>query len=127
MPLRVHSAMTTKELRTRDFEFVVAPGTDGTAKGRLYVDDGVSIEQPRTTEVTMRYERGALSVKGKFGFETGVKASRVRFLGVTMVPTLVVVDFKPVGRGQVSYDGKTQVLDVYVGLDFSKSFTVQFS
>lgn len=124
LPLRAQSAMTTKELRKRDFEFVVAPGMDGTAMGQLYVDDGVSVNQPKTTEVTMSYKQGVLTVKGKFGFVTGVKASRVRFLGVTKAPAQVKVNSKTVGHGQMSYDSKNQVLDVDVGLDFTQDFNV---
>jgi alpha-glucosidase len=127
LPLRAQSAKTTKELRTHDFEFVVAPGTDGTAEGQLYVDDGVSINQPQETQVRMSYKKGLLTVKGEFGFKTGVKASRVRFLGVTGVPTMVEVNSKAVSHGQVSYDGRHQVLDVEVGLDFSMGFEVQIS
>jgi alpha-glucosidase len=119
--------MTTKALRTREFEFVVAPGMDGTAMGQLYVDDGVSVDQPKTTEVTMRYKEGQLTVKGKFGFRTGVKVSRVRFLGITQAPALVKLNSKAVGNSQLSYDGKTQVLDVVVGLDFVQDLSIQIS
>lgn len=127
LPLRAQSAMTTKQLRTHDFEFVVAPGMDGTAQGQLYVDDGVSIIQPKTTEVKMTYKNGIFTVNGKFGFQTGVKASVVRFLGVKKAPTVVMVNFKVVGQGQVSYDAQNQVLDVNVGLNFTQGFTVHIS
>ena len=127
LPLRAQSAMTTKALRTRDFEFVVAPGMDGTAVGQLYVDDGVSVNQPRTTEVTMSYNKGQLTVKGKYGFTTGVKVSRVRFLGVTKAPAQVKSNAKAVGQSQVSYDSMNQVLDVVVGLDFTRDISIQIS
>jgi alpha-glucosidase len=127
LPLRAQSANTTKQLRTRDFEFVVAPGLNGTAQGQLYVDDGVSINQPMTTEVTMSYAKGLFTAKGKFAFKTGVMANRVRFLGVTKAPTQVKVNSKVVGNGQVSYDGVNQVLNVTVALDFTQGFSVQIS
>jgi alpha-glucosidase len=69
LPLRAAGAMTTTELRATDFEFVVAPGANGTASGTLYVDDGVSIEQNQTTRVEMAFAGGKLSVNGSFGFE----------------------------------------------------------
>jgi alpha-glucosidase len=129
LPLRAQSAMTTKVLRTHDFEFVVAPGMDGTATGQLYVDDGVSLNQPAQTEVTMNYKNGLLIVSGQFGYATGVKVSRVRFLGVTNAPVLVMVNYKAIvllGGSQVSYDGANKVLDVTIGLDFTEDFTVLF-
>ena len=106
---------------------MVAPGMDGTATGQLYVDDGVSVNQPSTTEVTMSYNNGQFDVKGTFGFTTGVEVSRVRFLGATKAPALVTVNSKAVESGQISYDGTNQVLDVTVGLDFTQGFNVQIS
>ena len=37
--------MTTKELREKPIELLVALGKDGTASGKLYLDDGVSETQ----------------------------------------------------------------------------------
>ena len=52
LPLRAASAMTMTALRATDFELVVAPALDGTAKGALYLNDGVPIEQKSTTNVS---------------------------------------------------------------------------
>ncbi len=45
LPLRKTGAMMTTELRTKDFEFVVAPDANGTAAGAPSVDNGVSVVQ----------------------------------------------------------------------------------
>ena len=45
---------TTTELRSKDFEFVIAPDAKGTAAGSLYVDDGVSTVQETSTSVEMQ-------------------------------------------------------------------------
>jgi alpha-glucosidase len=127
LPLRVKSAMTTTALRQTDFEFVVAPDTDGKASGRLYVDDGESITPASATVVRMDFEKGMLSVKGEFAFRTGVNAARVRFLGVLSSPTKVLVNGRAVSRGSYVYDGNSKVLDVTVGLAFNGDFSVQFS
>ncbi|KAJ4395256.1 hypothetical protein N0V85_006622, partial [Neurospora sp. IMI 360204] len=37
-------AMTTKEVRQRNFEIIIAPDHNGKAKGRLYLDDGESLD-----------------------------------------------------------------------------------
>ena len=55
LPLRAQSAMTTTEVRKQDFELVVAPGGDGKATGKLYVDDGESVSPSSRTEVWMRF------------------------------------------------------------------------
>ncbi|KAK0455281.1 glycoside hydrolase family 31 protein [Desarmillaria tabescens] len=71
LPLRVQSTMTTTELRAEDFEFVVAPRADGTAAGKLYLDDGLSITPNATTNVDTSFANGKLSVSGSFGFKAG--------------------------------------------------------
>ncbi|PLB33629.1 putative alpha-glucosidase [Aspergillus candidus] len=72
IPVRSSSAMTTTELRKKNFELIIAPGLDGKASGSLYLDDGDSLEQEATLEVEFTYEKGTLHVKGKF--EGDIKA-----------------------------------------------------
>jgi alpha-glucosidase len=81
VPLRTEGAMTTDELRKRDFELVVPVGKDGTAKGRLYIDDGVSLVQKGVTDVEFKYAKGKLTAKGKFGFGGKLKIKKITVLG----------------------------------------------
>ncbi|KAK3386291.1 glycosyl hydrolases family 31-domain-containing protein [Sordaria brevicollis] len=76
-------AMTTKEVRERDFEILVAPDEEGKARGRLYLDDGESMEVGgRESEIEFLWEGsgsggGRLEVRGVFGYETEVRVRRV--------------------------------------------------
>jgi len=79
IPARVNSAMTTKALRDNDFELLVAPDADGKASGTLYLDDGESLVQAGTSEITFTWEGGKIKMAGLFGFSTkvGVKSFTV--------------------------------------------------
>ncbi|KAJ7592387.1 glycoside hydrolase family 31 protein [Mycena floridula] len=123
LPLRVESAMTTVELKKKDFEFVVAPGTDGTASGSLYIDDGVSVVPSSSTTVTMHYAAQILTVTGSFGFATGVNVQQVRFLGVKKAPRGASVNGKV---AHFTYDASSLVLDVDVKAKFNQGFIVAF-
>ncbi|OAL53895.1 hypothetical protein IQ07DRAFT_322572 [Pyrenochaeta sp. DS3sAY3a] len=68
IPLRSKSANTTKALRQQDFTIIVAPDRQGRASGRLYIDDGESIEQAGTTELEFRYDNGKFTVTGRAGY-----------------------------------------------------------
>jgi alpha-glucosidase len=127
LPLRVESAMTTTELRKKDFEFVVATGKDGTASGSLYIDDGESIDQSQTTTVDMSFKGGKLDVKGNFGFPTGVNVARARFLNVQSAPKEVKVNGGKVNSSSFEHDATNKVLDVTVGVAFDKDLSVEFS
>ena len=125
LPLRTTGAMTTTELRSKDFEFVVAPDAKGTAAGSLYVDDGVSIVQEKMTNVEMEFAEGKLCVNGSFGYDVGVKVARVAFLGVESQPMTVGVH---PGKNNVpfSYDGASKVLRVEIDMPLTDGFEVTF-
>lgn len=81
--LRAKSANTTHELRMQDFTVVIAPSLNGTATGNLYLDDGVSIVQPKTSYITFNYSKGKFSMTGSFGYSAGVSITSVVVLGST--------------------------------------------
>lgn len=81
IPLREKSAMTTTELRKQDFELLIPVGADGKARGQLYLDDGVSLVQKGVTLIKFEYANGKLTVKGKWGYQTGLKISKVTVIG----------------------------------------------
>ena len=81
LPMRIESANTTTALRTKDFELVIAPNADGNAKGSLYLDDGVSIEQGAISEIEFSFDNNTISADGSFAFDAGVKVKSVTLLG----------------------------------------------
>lgn len=89
IPMRNSSAYTTNEVRKEPFVFLVAPSTTGTASGSLYLDDGESILQSSTSEITMSYEDKILSVEGSFNYASesdNTSLLEVTILGVDEEP-----------------------------------------
>lgn len=127
IPMRVNGTMTTTELRKTDFELVVAPSDNGTARGSLYFDDGVSITQNATTEVQFEYGNGTLTVNGTFDATLGVNVTRAVFLGLESEPSSVEADGKAVDASEVQYDEDAGVLQVSLGFEFNRGFIVSLS
>lgn len=80
IPLRVNSAMTTKALRNQDFELLVAPDKNGNAEGTLYLDDGESLMQSGTSEISFSWDGDTIKMTGSFGFTTRVGVKSVTLL-----------------------------------------------
>ncbi|CAK3784893.1 glycoside hydrolase family 31 [Lecanosticta acicola] len=80
---RVNSANTTTELRKQNFHIVIAPGTNGTAEGDLYLDDGDSLVQSSYSYIHFSYSAatGQFQMSGHFGYEPGVYISQITVLG----------------------------------------------
>jgi alpha-glucosidase len=123
VPLRVESAMTTTDLRKKDFELVIAPGVDGSASGSLFVDDGDSINS-KSTSLSFRYARNELDVRGSFDYKTGVSVSKLSFLGQSGAKKVHVNGVK-VDDKNVKYDATTKVLTVSTTIPLTRGFTVE--
>jgi alpha-glucosidase len=122
LPLRANGAMTTAQLRETDFELVVAPDVFGRAKGALYIDDGVSLVQNATTDVTMAFERGVLSVDGTFEYDPGVEVARVVVLGVSRAPSDTTVNGQPAA---FEYHPDAEAVSVVVKMPFNTSMRIE--
>jgi alpha-glucosidase len=101
IPVRASSAVTTADLRRRPFQLVIAPDLDDRASGELYVDDGESLEQLATLEVTFTYENSRLSFDGVFTLETNLKIESVTVLGEEDGQRSIAVDLPLTGPGSV--------------------------
>lgn len=106
IPQRAASAMTTKALRKEDFVITVAPGTDGKAKGHLYLDDGESIVQESTSEIEFSWSGTEFSATGSFGYAgkdgESVTVAKVIILG--QVKAGNTGTFDP-SKNQITVDG----------------------
>jgi alpha-glucosidase len=124
LPVREKGTMTTTKLRKIDFELIVAPGTHGKASGSLYIDDGESIMQQKTSMVKLEYAKG-VKVDGKVDYPLGVKVARVKVLGVGKLPARVKVKYNGKEKTvQTTWDEKNRVLVLQVGQKFYWGFTV---
>lgn len=128
IPMRVDGANTTTELRKLDFNVLVAPGMDHTAKGSLYLDDGDSLVQKATSDITFAYDGTTLTMGGTFGYDMGgVKVATVTVLGMEAMPKSVMLDGKAVGAQQSVYDQTSMTLTVAVGASLAKGFKLTLS
>jgi alpha-glucosidase len=92
LPMRVEGANTTTTLRTKDFMLLVPVGTDGTASGELYLDEGDAIVQPSISHITFNYQQGRLTMDGQFGYDPQVKLSNIVLLQSEMAVMNVTVN-----------------------------------
>ncbi|KAF2020858.1 glycoside hydrolase family 31 protein [Aaosphaeria arxii CBS 175.79] len=105
IPERADWAWTTKELRTRDFVVIVAPGQDGTATGRLYLDDGESIEQASISEIEFSWDGSTFACTGTFGYNGNSGES------VTVKQVTVLGQEKAGSTGHFNPEKKEIVID----------------
>ena len=128
IPLRMDSANTTTALRMIDFDILVAPGMDGTARGSLYLDDGDSLVQKATSEIMFAYDGMSLSMSGTFGYGMGgVQIAEVTVLGVKAMPKSIMMDDKAVDMSKSMFDTKSMELTVMVGASLSSGFKLTVS
>ncbi|KAF2098633.1 putative sucrase-isomaltase [Rhizodiscina lignyota] len=83
VPMRVDGANNTKLLRELDFALLIAPDAHGNATGRLYLDDGESLNPTETSEISFTYSTatGKLVIGGSFGYTTSSKIVGATVLG----------------------------------------------
>lgn len=122
LPLRIESANTTAELRTKGFHILVAPGLDGLAKGSLYLDDGISIEQPSTTFINFTYNNGSFSMSGEYGYAANVSIERFSVLSVAVEPQNINLTSV---TSSFTFNSTTQVVTIDTSLPLTEDADFQ--
>lgn len=140
LPLRIESANTTTALRTKDFNLVIAPGLQGTAQGSLYLDDGNSLIQNSTSQITFSYAGAtdagnrshsnstSFAMDGQFGYDMGsVKVAQVVVLGWTAEPKGVEANGQNINKNNYAYNATASTLTVKVGASLMQKLNMNIS
>lgn len=101
---------TTTESRKNPWGLIIALDDNGEAKGRLYVDDGESIEQEATLNVWLEAKEGELKVVVEGEYKDANGLGNVTILGLFNGAGDVELSGKTVDKGCVEYDESTGVL-----------------
>lgn len=123
VPLRTESAMTTTELRDKNFSLLIALGRDGKASGQLYIDDGVSLEQNATTFVQFSYADGKLVAGGTFDYGA-VVVSNITILGYGTSGNQTALKVNGAADG-VYQDGQSGAVSFSLDKPLTSGFEVQ--
>ncbi|KAH8808021.1 glycoside hydrolase family 31 protein [Xylogone sp. PMI_703] len=124
VPQRENSAMTTTALRKEDFVIVVAPGSNGHATGSLYLDDGESVVQKKTTLVNFSWDGRHFTMKGNYGFNAGVKVKSIVILGAKN-PHGCLLNGLKTGWGHKAGAGGAADLTIDVNKSLNSDFTIE--
>ncbi|KAL1935041.1 hypothetical protein VTP01DRAFT_4181 [Rhizomucor pusillus] len=72
---------TVDETYATPYSLLVALDNKATAEGRLYIDDGHSVEQKKTSDINLSYKHGVLKAKGSFGYKNAEKLNTISIVG----------------------------------------------
>ncbi|KAF3002441.1 hypothetical protein E8E13_004413 [Curvularia kusanoi] len=101
---------TTTESRKNPWGVIVALAEDGCAHGYLYVDDGESVEQECTLEVSFAAQSGQLKADVKGDFKDTNALGNVTILGVDSCPSQVKLNDAVVDSSKVAYNETASTL-----------------
>lgn len=101
---------TTTESRKNPWGLIVALSDDGSANGSLYVDDGESIEQESTLEVSFSAQGGQLKAEVQGDFKDTNALGNVTILGVHSTPTHVKLNDEAIDSSKFAYNATASTL-----------------
>ncbi|KAI8142898.1 alpha glucosidase [Fennellomyces sp. T-0311] len=80
VPLKEPSLLVD-ETYASPYSLLIALDEHGEAQGRLYIDDGHSLEQPEQSDIQFTFKHGTLRAKGKFGYPNAEKLDTIKIVG----------------------------------------------
>ncbi|PWY87723.1 extracellular alpha-glucosidase [Aspergillus heteromorphus CBS 117.55] len=105
-------ALTTRDARQTPWALLAALGSNGTASGQLYLDDGQSIYPNATLHVDFTASRSRLQASARGTWRESNPLANVTVLGVGAQPSTVTLNGQEVSQGSVQYNSTSQVLFV---------------
>ncbi|RDW81045.1 glycoside hydrolase family 31 protein [Aspergillus mulundensis] len=102
-------ALTIREARKTPWALLAALGSDGTASGKLYLDDGESIQPEAALDVQFAISQSTLSVSSQGDWKETNPLANVTIFGVPAEPPAVTFNGQQV---TAEYDVQSRVLFV---------------
>lgn len=125
IPLRVTSANTTKLLRTKDFSILIAPGVDGSAKGNLYFDDGITHVQYAQKEIAFTFDGRTIHMTVlTFAYDPGVRIAEFVILGQREGPSRCYLNGIPIKSSNWNFNQTSGELTIRTNASFWNSLQV---
>ncbi|KAF1796868.1 glycoside hydrolase family 31 protein [Mucor lusitanicus] len=114
---------TVGETFATPYNLVIALDKKGEASGRLYIDDGESLNVKSSSDITFTYKNGHLKASGKFGYKKAEKIGSITIIGKHASK----LQKAQVGKKTAKLThGKNDVTLEGVSIDLSKSFSIEF-
>ncbi|KAA8648813.1 hypothetical protein EYZ11_004025 [Aspergillus tanneri] len=105
-------ALTTRDARKTPWSLLVSLGSQGTATGQLYLDDGESIHPVDTLSVKFMASSSSLRASARGTWKENNPLANVTVLGVTKEPSSVTLNGQKVSTDSVRYNETSQALYV---------------
>lgn len=131
LPLQ-QPALTTREGRTRPWDFLVALDKNGSARGNLYLDDCVSTQPNATLAVKFAVRNRKLdTVSSHGGWVDGNSLQKITIRGVDGIGSGVRFNGRNVSNSNVQFDSDKHTLVVLdsmsrLGLEATGSWSGRF-
>ncbi|KAI9495162.1 alpha glucosidase [Zychaea mexicana] len=125
LPLKTPT-MLVEETFDSPYILLVALDDSGEAQGRLYIDDGHSLEPSETSDITFTFKNGVLKAEGDFGYSKPEKLDTIKIVGDIDATTASITDCStPADNLELVKEDNAIVLQ-NAGIDLTASFTVRF-
>ncbi|ORX87591.1 hypothetical protein BCR32DRAFT_227910 [Anaeromyces robustus] len=116
-------SLTVYENRNKPFELLIALDANKKATGRLYLDDGISIDvNGKFNEIEYTVENGTLTAKGKYNYDEAQKLHEITVLGVSSKPSKVIANGKEVSFEYLKNELIIKNLSISMNADFTVSW-----
>jgi len=117
-------SLTVYDNRNKPFELLIALDANKEATGRLYLDDGISIDvNGKFSEIEYTVKNGTLTATGSYNYNEAQKLHEITVLGVSTKPSSVTVN-----NAKVEFTfNKNELIIKNLSIDMNSDFTVTWN
>ncbi|ORY93432.1 alpha glucosidase [Syncephalastrum racemosum] len=112
---------SVQETYETPYSLLIALDENSQAEGRLYIDDGHSLKQEATSDISFSFKDGKLQAKGTFGYKAAEKLEIIKVIGKEFSKATYNGHKLDVSKK----DGALVLSDV--GIELTGAFNIQFA